>query len=47
MKLCHFEAGLDKPLFLIAGHAGAWGEGPRMRGSTSAGVCGAGEGDVR
>jgi hypothetical protein len=42
MKLCGIEVGLDQPLFLIAGQAGAWGEGPRLRGSTSVGVCGDG-----
>jgi hypothetical protein len=28
MKLCGFEAGLDKPLFLIAGSAAAQSRGP-------------------
>ncbi len=39
MNLCGFEVGLDRSLFLIAGRAGASGEGPRLRGSTSVGVC--------
>jgi 4-diphosphocytidyl-2C-methyl-D-erythritol kinase len=32
MKLCGFEAGLDRPFFLIAGAAGAQSRGQRSAG---------------
>jgi hypothetical protein len=32
MKLCGFEVGLDKPLFLIAGAVGGRSRGPALRG---------------
>ncbi len=28
MKLCGFDVGLEHPLFVIAGSAGAWSRGP-------------------
>ena len=44
MKLCGFEAGLDRPLFLIAGSAGGRSRGPAVRGCDPEGDRGAGEG---
>ncbi len=47
MKLCGFEVGLDKPLFLIAGNAGRRSRGPARRGCDPVGVRGAGVEGVR
>ena len=35
MKLCGFEAGLDKPLFLIAGRTRRAEQGPRLDGDAT------------
>ena len=47
MKLCGFEVGLDQPLFLIAGIAGARSRGPAERGCDRVGNQGAGVGGVK
>jgi hypothetical protein len=43
MKLCGFQAGLDYPLFLIAGAVGGRSRGPALRGCDPADGRGAGE----
>jgi hypothetical protein len=42
MKLCGFEAGLDKPLFLIAGRTERAEQGPRRNDGDATPAPGAG-----
>jgi hypothetical protein len=35
MNLCGFQVGLDRPLFLIGGSAGAWSRGPGFTGDAT------------